>query len=180
MKLMSFALTTEAVLEQRKTVTRRLNWFKDRKGRVLLKVGDLVQPVRKVMGLKKGQRPEPIGCPIEIVAIHQEQLIKVMSYIDGDGRFVDVDREGFPGMPPLNFAAMFAKHNRIPLPTMLTTTITRIEFRYTVPILRGNPETWRVSVIADRLRVDLKTARLVKSGAMSVDEAVASRDKTQK
>lgn len=39
-RLMSVAMTTDAVIERRKTVTRRKGWWLDRNERHLLKVGD--------------------------------------------------------------------------------------------------------------------------------------------
>ena len=48
MRNMSFAMTTEAVRNQTKTVTRRFGWW-------FLKPGDMVQPVEKAMGLRKGE-----------------------------------------------------------------------------------------------------------------------------
>jgi len=46
---MSFAMTTKQVRNQTKTVTRRFGWW-------FLKAGDIVQPVEKAMGLKKGEK----------------------------------------------------------------------------------------------------------------------------
>jgi len=45
MRNMSFAMTTNQILAQTKTVTRRFGWWN-------LKTGDVVQPVKKTMGLK--------------------------------------------------------------------------------------------------------------------------------
>jgi hypothetical protein len=53
----SFALTTAQVRARTKTVTRRVGW-------TFLKPGDLLQPVVKCRGLKKGERVEKIGGPI--------------------------------------------------------------------------------------------------------------------
>jgi hypothetical protein len=52
MRLMSFALTEQQILDGTKDVTRRLGWL-------FLKRGDLIRPVRKCMGLKRGERPIP-------------------------------------------------------------------------------------------------------------------------
>jgi hypothetical protein len=46
MKNMSFAMTTEQVRNQSKTVTRRFGWW-------FLKTGDVVQPVLKRRGYEK-------------------------------------------------------------------------------------------------------------------------------
>ena len=49
-RLMSVSLTEQAVVERRKTVTRRLGWWEDRNGRRLLKPGDRLTLCRKVRG----------------------------------------------------------------------------------------------------------------------------------
>ncbi len=53
MRNMSFAMTTEQVRNQTKSVTRRFGWW-------FLKPGDEVQPVVKGMGLKKGDQIEKV------------------------------------------------------------------------------------------------------------------------
>jgi len=53
MRNMSFAMTTDAVIARTKTVTRRTGWK-------FLKRGDLIRPMRKTMGLKKGEKIEPL------------------------------------------------------------------------------------------------------------------------
>ena len=112
MRNMSFAMTKEAVLNQGKTVTGRLGWSN-------LKSGDLIQPVEKCMGLKKGEKIVKIGCPIKIVSVKQQ----VLSLISRS----DVRREGFPNMSPAYFIQMFCGAMRC----KPTTTINRILFRYT-------------------------------------------------
>lgn len=84
MRNMSFAFTEEAIREQRKTVTRRLGWR-------FLKVGDLVQPVRKTMGLGKGGHIEKIGSPIQILRVDREPLSAL-----GKSGFAETTKEGFP------------------------------------------------------------------------------------
>jgi len=108
---MSFALTTEQVRNRTKTVTRRLGW-------TFAKAGDVVQPVVKAQGLKKGERVEKIGGPIRFVNVRRERL----SEITPD----ECMREGFPDYAPVDFAAMFCEHNRVPI----WTDVTRIEFEY--------------------------------------------------
>lgn len=49
-RLMSVTLTEQAVVERRKTVTRRLGWFKTKKGVRILQPGDRLTLCRKVMG----------------------------------------------------------------------------------------------------------------------------------
>lgn len=50
---MSFALTTAQIMEGTKTVTRRLGWLH-------AKPGQLLRPVRKGMGLRPGERIDPL------------------------------------------------------------------------------------------------------------------------
>lgn len=54
-RLMSVAMTTDAVIERRKTVTRRANWWEDKNGRRILNVGDRLTLCRKVQGRKPGE-----------------------------------------------------------------------------------------------------------------------------
>lgn len=113
---MSFALTTEQIELQTKTVTRRQGW-------AFLKVGDLLQPVRKAMGLRKGEQVQRLGCLIEVVACQWEPLNRIT--ID------DVSAEGFPGWSRAQFVEFYAKANKLPVPWA---PCNRIEFRYTEPL----------------------------------------------
>jgi hypothetical protein len=108
---MSFALTTEQVENKTKTVTRRNCWN-------MLKVGDKIQPVVKCMGLKKGEKQQKIGGPIEVVSIRKEPLNAITQQ--------DVIMEGFPGKTPEWFIEMYCKANRC-APDRL---INRIEYRF--------------------------------------------------
>ncbi|GAJ06145.1 unnamed protein product, partial [marine sediment metagenome] len=67
MRNMSFSLTKTHILNQTKTVTRRQGW-------TFLKPGDLLQPVEKCMGLKKGERVKKLGCPIRVVSVDRQPL----------------------------------------------------------------------------------------------------------
>jgi len=111
MRNMSFAMTTDAILEQRKTVTRRFGWRH-------LKPGELVQPVRKAMGLKKGEKVERLGSPIRIISTRREPL----NAITAD----DVVKEGFPGWMPAQFVDMLCEHYGCEPQAICT----RIEFEY--------------------------------------------------
>ena len=111
MRNISFALTTEQVRRQTKTVTRRLGWRN-------LKPGTLLQPVVKSQGLKKGERVEMIGDPIRVVRVDRVVL--------GDISTTDVHREGFPEMTQREFVAFFKKHNG----GRKDQIVTRIEFEY--------------------------------------------------
>lgn len=110
---MSFALTEAQILDQSKDVTRRLGWLK-------LKAGDLIQPVKKCMGLKPGEKVEKLGPPVRVVSVRREEL----HWITPD----DCRREGFPDMTGDDFIAMFCATHKGCTPA---TEITRIEFAYT-------------------------------------------------
>ncbi len=111
---MSFALTQTQVREQTKTVTRRFGWW-------FLKPGDLVLPVEKAMGLKKGEKAKPLGGPIRIVSVREEQLMDI--------DYADCVREGFPEMQPDDFVSMLAKHYGNS--DIGQDVVNRIEFEYT-------------------------------------------------
>lgn len=114
---MSFALTTEQVKNQTKTVTRRNGW-KD------LKKGEIIQPVVKCMGLKKGEKQELIGCPIRVKSISVQRLYQIS--------FEDVRHEGFPQLSQEGFIEMYSKANKCDRNQKLH----RIEFEYLEPILK--------------------------------------------
>lgn len=78
-RLMSVALTEDAVRERRKTVTRRAGW-------VFLQPGDVIDLCRKVMGRKRGQ-PLVRVARVRILSVRREPL----SAVTGE----DVWREGF-------------------------------------------------------------------------------------
>ena len=111
MRRISFALTPDQILARTKTVTRRFGW--DR-----LKPGDILQPIRKGMGLKKGEKQEFLGCPIRVVAIGKQPLNAITPE--------DVIAEGFADWSPAEFITFLCTHHRIE-PGMI---LTRIEFRY--------------------------------------------------
>lgn len=119
MRNMSFALTTEQVRARTKTVTRRLGWKN-------AKPGDVVQPVVKGMGLKKGETVEKIGGPIRFISVRREPLNAITP--------LDVAREGFgvehwKRLDRIGFIEMFCDHNG----GAPDQEVTRIEFEYTEP-----------------------------------------------
>jgi len=120
---MSFAMTTEQVRNQSKTVTRRFGWW-------FLKPGDVVQPVVKGMGLKKGEKVEKIGPPIRIVSTRTEAL--------RDMTDEDCVREGFPEMDRVAFINVLCLHYRTVGPC---TYVNRIEFEYLDNATGERPET---------------------------------------
>lgn len=107
---MSFSLTTQQFLDGSKDVTRRNGWL-------FLKPGDRVRGVKKAMGLKRGEKIQPLGI-IEIVDVRREQL----QAITDD----DVRREGFPG----ESAAWFVEHYRAAMKCDPDAEVTRIEFKH--------------------------------------------------
>lgn len=107
---MSFAMTTDQIREQSKTVTRRFGWW-------FLKSGDVVCGVEKAMGLKKGEKVKRLAM-IRIVSTRAEPL----SSITKD----DCIKEGFPDMEPTDFMAMICQHYGC----TCFETINRIEFEY--------------------------------------------------
>lgn len=126
MRNISFALTTDQVRKQTKTVTRRLGWK-------TLKAGTLLQPVVKGMGLKKGETVERIGGPIEVVDVWRGPLERMCGHED----FAASDEarlEGFPQMCSEEFVAFFCKANGC----APDTEVTRIEFRY-LPVPSQEP-----------------------------------------
>lgn len=111
MRNMSFALTTEQIRTRQKTVTRRNGW-------TFAKVGDVVQPVVKTQGLKRGEHVEKIGGPIRFVAVDRVVL--------GDITPQDVYREGFPNLTPREFVAFYKRANG----GRRDQIVTRIQFEY--------------------------------------------------
>ena len=115
MRNMSFSMTTEQIRGKSKTVTRRLGWK-------FLKVGDFVRPVVKGMGLKKGEKVQPIRGPLRVVDVRREPL-EQMFFEDDNATAL----EGFPEQEIVEFIIMFCKHMRIESQDI----VTRIEFEYT-------------------------------------------------
>jgi len=111
---MSFSLTEEQLVEGSKDVTRRLGW-----GR--LKPGQEIRAVRKAMGLKPGEKIEPLAV-IRIVSVNAEPLTRLME--DPHYGQQESNREGFPEKSGAQFVAMFCGHMRC----QPDTVVNRIEF----------------------------------------------------
>ena len=107
---MSFAMTTDQIRAQTKTVTRRFGWW-------FLKPGDKVRGVEKAMGLKKGEKIKPLAM-LRIVSTTAEPL----NAITQD----DVIKEGFPEWTPAEFIQMLVDHYKV----NPDATVNRIEFEY--------------------------------------------------
>lgn len=122
MRNMSFALTTSQILEGSKDVTRRLGWLQ-------LKPGDLIRPVRKCMGLRPGEKIQPLRDPLRVVSVRRERLDLMTTDIEYG--FDEVRREGFEWHPeyrwPSTWVALFCATHKGCTPS---TIITRIEFSY--------------------------------------------------
>lgn len=122
MRNMSFALTTHQVVDGLKDVTRRLGWLN-------LRPGDLIRPVKKCMGLKKGEKPVVLRGPVRVVSVRREPLRRMLDDIDYG--FAECAREGFGDHSqyrwPSEFVAMFCATHRGCTPE---TMVTRIEFSY--------------------------------------------------
>lgn len=112
MRHMSFALTTEQMENRSKTVTRRLRWRH-------AKPGQVVRPIFKGQGLKKGEKIRYLTCGrIRFVAVRFEPLYAITP--------AEVVREGFPEMSTFEFITMFCQANHC----LRVTEVTRIEFVY--------------------------------------------------
>jgi hypothetical protein len=118
MRLMSFSETTQQVIDQTKTVTRRKGWLN-------LRPGDRLRAVRKAMGLRKGEHVEDLAV-IEVVSVRREPI----GYVSQ----MDVVREGFPDWSPRDFITLYCRINRCD-PWV---ECTRIEFRYVEEV----PQPW--------------------------------------
>ena len=111
-RLMSVSLTVHAVVERRKTVTRRLGW-------TFLKPGDRLTLCRKVMRRKPGE-PLVRLAEVEVVSVVREPLLWIKL------RPGDVAREGLAPMTPEDFIDFFCTH----MGCRPTDEVTRIEWRY--------------------------------------------------
>jgi hypothetical protein len=129
-RLMSVAMTTDAVIERRKTVTRRKGWWVDKNGRRLLAAGDTLTLCRKVQGRKPGEPIERLA-EVEVVSIRREPLCSVAGpyAFDQNGQYLwpEVIAEGFPDMGPDEFMQRFFIDAQ---GMSLYSEVTRIEWRY--------------------------------------------------
>jgi hypothetical protein len=119
MRNISFSMTTEQFKARTKTVTRRLGW-------ATLGPGDVLMGCLKCMGLKPGQKIERLGA-IRVKSVRREPLSE-MTKRPAYGRS-ECRREGFHGMEPENFVAMFCDSHACEPKTI----VTRIEYEYVDP-----------------------------------------------
>lgn len=122
-RLISVALTEQAVRERRKSVTRRLGWWTDKRGRRLLKPGDRLTLVRKSQGRHRPDGTvEPLVrlAEVEVVDVRREPLADMWLQAG------ETAREGFPEWSATRFIKFFCEQMRCDPET----EVTRIEFRY--------------------------------------------------
>lgn len=117
-RLMSVAYTEDAVVERRKTVTRRKGW-------TFAKPGDRLTLCRKVMGRKKGE-PLVRLAEVEIVSVRRERLSLILDQGSAYGPS-EMVAEGFPGMDPVEFYTRYFVEEQ---GFQYGDVVTRIEWRY--------------------------------------------------
>ncbi len=117
MRNMSFSMTTEAVRNRTKTVTRRVGWSN-------LQPGTLLCAVEKGMGLKKGEKVKRLAT-IRVVSVRQEDIWEVTNYPQEE-----MVREGLPDLTPGDFWLMFVRANGWGRSCILRHHVNRIEFEY--------------------------------------------------
>lgn len=119
---MSFALTTDQIRAGTKIVTRRMGWR-------TLKPGTLIQPVKKGMGLKPGEKIERLRGPIRVTGVVFERLGRMADDIEYG--LEECRREGFGEHPvycwPSEFIRMFCGTHK---GCTADSIVTRIEFEY--------------------------------------------------
>jgi hypothetical protein len=116
-RLMSVAFTEQAVVERRKTVTRRKGWLHARPG-------DRVTLCRKVMGRKKDE-PLVRLVDVELVDVRRERLDRMVRDLDYGRQ--EVALEVFPGLHPAEFLYRYFIHAQ---DMSVVDEVTRIEWRY--------------------------------------------------
>jgi hypothetical protein len=121
---MSVAFTEQAVIERRKTVTRRKGWWLDKHGRRLLVPGDRLTLCRKVMGRKAGE-PLVRLAEVEVVDVCRQTLARLHEsspWVESE-----MAAEGFPCLDGKEFVRRyFVEAQGLTSWAM----VTRIEWRY--------------------------------------------------
>lgn len=110
MRIMSFFMTTQQIIDETKFVTRRFAWWD-------VPDGTRLCAAEKCQGLGKGGKINRLKV-IEIVSTRGEPLNAITK--------AECVLEGFPDMEPAEFVEMMVKHHRCP-PDKI---INRIEFKY--------------------------------------------------
>lgn len=112
----SFALTTQQVIDETKFVTRRMGWSR-------LRPGTILNAVKKCMGLRPGERVEHLK-QISVVSVRPEPLQWLID--DPEYGANEATLEGFPGVSGAEFVAMFCREMKV----QTNHIANRIEFRY--------------------------------------------------
>lgn len=122
MRNISFALTTNQIMEKSKRVTRRMGWK-------FAKVGQFLRPVKKCMGLKKGESLDILCDPIVLVDVRFEPLRRMTDEIEYG--FEECRLEGFGDHPhyqwPSAFVDFFCNSHEKCTPDSI---VTRLQFDY--------------------------------------------------
>lgn len=118
-RLMSVAMTTQAVRNRTKTVTRRAGWS-------YLRPGDRVTLCEKVQGRKPGE-PLVRICTVEVVSVRRESLAELTAPDLPEYGHDEMAREGFPGLDPAEFVRRWFTEAQGIAPDAL---VTRVEWRY--------------------------------------------------
>lgn len=124
-RLMSVAFTEQAVIERRKTVTRRNGWWTDKRGRRIIQPGDTLTLCRKVMGRKPGE-PLVRLAEVEVYDVRREPLTDLWSG-NTDYGTREMKAEGFPDITPEEFVRRYFTEAQGIQPEDY---VTRIEWRY--------------------------------------------------
>lgn len=120
-RLMSVAMTTQAVIERRKTVTRRKGW-------TFLKSGDRLTLCRKVQGRKPGEPLDRLA-EVEVVNVRREQLLTLIH--DFDYGLAETRKEGMTIEDRGYFPSFFVYEYFVQAQGMSPRDyVTRIEWRY--------------------------------------------------
>lgn len=151
MRYISFAMTTPQIQDRSKIVTRRFGWWN-------LKPGDRLMPVKKAMGLKKGEKIEPLlpdGVHIVVVNTRTEPLDAITQE--------DCVLEGFPHFSPSDFVDMLVKIYRCDRQE----PINRIQFLYSDEI-KGHINAEPRSETAEKAvqQIFLSASFLTKQGSL--------------
>lgn len=125
---MSVAMTADAVIERRKTVTRRHGWWVDKRGRRLLQTGDRLTLCRKVQGRRAGEPLERLA-EVTVVNIRREPLSDLLR-ANSDYGATEVTAEGFPGLDPVEFINRYFRDAQ---GIGVLDVVTRIEWAYLDP-----------------------------------------------
>ena len=93
---MSYALTTQQIMDEDKEVTRRLGWWNS-------KPGEIVNACKKCMGLKKGEKVRRLKL-IEFTNIRMDPLNDITDE--------DLIKEGFPDWTRCQFMRFFLESHK--------------------------------------------------------------------